>query len=130
MYEGLLRQRECKVCLSNLATVLFLPCGHLSACPACAPQLQVSDFLFSRLLTFTPELSRLPHANWQPTRYIPVLMLLKKLKPTKNRLIERNTLFPSRSKNKYKTKKLHIYRVMVFGRLFFSFFLSKVEKRF
>lgn len=40
MYENLLRQRECKVCLSNLATVCFLPCRHLSACPACAPQLQ------------------------------------------------------------------------------------------
>jgi len=40
MYVDLLRQRECKVCLSNLATVLFLPCGHLSACPACAPHLQ------------------------------------------------------------------------------------------
>lgn len=40
MYVDLLRQRECKVCLSNLATVLFLPCGHLSACPACAPQLR------------------------------------------------------------------------------------------
>lgn len=40
MYGDLLRQRQCKVCLSNLATVLFLPCGHLSACPACAPHLQ------------------------------------------------------------------------------------------
>ena len=40
MYSNLLRQRECKVCLSNLATVLFLPCGHLSVCPACAPRLQ------------------------------------------------------------------------------------------
>ena len=43
MYENLLRQRECKVCLSNLATVCFLPCRHLSACPACAPQLQVNQ---------------------------------------------------------------------------------------
>ena len=43
MYVDLLRQRECKVCLSNLATVLFLPCGHLSACPACAPHLQVRN---------------------------------------------------------------------------------------
>jgi len=40
MYENLVRQRECKVCLSNLATVCFLPCRHLSACPACAPKLQ------------------------------------------------------------------------------------------
>ena len=48
MYSNLLRQRECKVCLSNLATVLFLPCGHLSVCPACAPRLQgVSTLYFT-----------------------------------------------------------------------------------
>ena len=40
-YDHLRRQHECKVCLSNLATVCFLPCRHLSACPACAPQLEV-----------------------------------------------------------------------------------------
>lgn len=39
-YDVLRRQHECKVCLSNLATVCFLPCRHLSACPACAPQLE------------------------------------------------------------------------------------------
>ncbi|CBY24125.1 unnamed protein product [Oikopleura dioica] len=39
-YDHLRRQHECKVCLSNLATVCFLPCRHLSACPACAPQLE------------------------------------------------------------------------------------------
>ena len=49
MYENLLRQRECKVCLVNLATVCFLPCRHLSVCPACAPQLQVLTDAFFRL---------------------------------------------------------------------------------
>lgn len=32
-------QRLCKVCLDAEVGVVFLPCGHLVACPACASAL-------------------------------------------------------------------------------------------
>ena len=79
MYVDLLRQRECKVCLSNLATVLFLPCGHLSACPACAPHLQVRNDSYSWLIFMTHNndsylgLSRLSSTYRKPTWYLPFL---------------------------------------------------------
>ena len=84
MYVDLLRQRECKVCLSNLATVLFLPCGHLSACPACAPHLQVRRWLifndsYQWLISMTHidesylGLSRLSSTYRKPTWYLPFL---------------------------------------------------------
>ena len=88
MYVDLLRQRECKVCLSNLATVLFLPCGHLSACPACAPHLQVRNDSYSMThindsyqwlisMNHIDEsylgLSRLSSTYRKPTWYLPFL---------------------------------------------------------
>ncbi|XP_067676812.1 baculoviral IAP repeat-containing protein 3-like [Haliotis asinina] len=30
----------CKICLEDLANILFLPCGHLVACAVCAPALE------------------------------------------------------------------------------------------
>ena len=32
-------EQRCKVCLINRATVVFLPCLHLAACPTCTQQL-------------------------------------------------------------------------------------------
>ena len=37
----LLKERSlCKVCLDATACVLFLECGHMIACPMCAPALK------------------------------------------------------------------------------------------
>ena len=32
-------ERSCKICLEKEACIVFLPCGHLSCCPTCAPSL-------------------------------------------------------------------------------------------
>ena len=32
-------ERSCKICLENEASIVFLPCGHLSCCSTCAPSL-------------------------------------------------------------------------------------------
>ncbi|KAJ8316925.1 hypothetical protein KUTeg_004829 [Tegillarca granosa] len=34
--ENLKKQKECKICMSDDATTVFLPCGHLVCCPGCA----------------------------------------------------------------------------------------------
>ncbi|XP_025097729.1 inhibitor of apoptosis protein-like [Pomacea canaliculata] len=38
--QELTSSRFCKICLSEEATILFLPCGHLVACAQCAPALR------------------------------------------------------------------------------------------
>ena len=35
--EKLQEERLCKVCLDELATIVFLKCGHLVCCHNCAP---------------------------------------------------------------------------------------------
>merc|ERR550517_2244542 len=32
-------ERSCKICLEKEASIVFLPCGHLSCCSTCAPSL-------------------------------------------------------------------------------------------
>lgn len=38
-FDLLIKQVQCKVCLSNRSSILFLPCRHISVCPECARQL-------------------------------------------------------------------------------------------
>ena len=40
--ENLREERNCKICLENEASIVFLPCGHLCSCANCAPALKVS----------------------------------------------------------------------------------------
>ena len=40
--ENLREKRNCKICLENEASIVFLPCGHLCSCANCAPALKVS----------------------------------------------------------------------------------------
>ncbi|KAK3605804.1 hypothetical protein CHS0354_002421 [Potamilus streckersoni] len=37
------QQFLCKTCLQEQACIVFLPCGHLSACPVCSQKLQNCD---------------------------------------------------------------------------------------
>ncbi|WAR06732.1 BIR7A-like protein [Mya arenaria] len=39
--QELKEQRLCKICMVSDANVVFLPCGHLVSCAACAPALQL-----------------------------------------------------------------------------------------
>lgn len=36
--------RECKICFSNEANMLFQPCNHIPACQDCFQQLQVNNY--------------------------------------------------------------------------------------
>merc|ERR1711892_13845 len=38
-YENLVKQIQCKVCLANRSSILFLPCRHVSVCTECAVRL-------------------------------------------------------------------------------------------
>ena len=38
--QELKEQRLCKICMVSDANLVFLPCGHLVSCAACAPALQ------------------------------------------------------------------------------------------
>jgi len=38
-YENLVKQVQCKVCLANRSSILFLPCRHVSVCTECAARL-------------------------------------------------------------------------------------------
>ena len=34
-------QRLCKICMVDNSSIVFLPCGHLVACAACSPALNI-----------------------------------------------------------------------------------------
>jgi len=38
--ERLQEARNCKICMENEASIVFLPCGHLCSCTSCAPALK------------------------------------------------------------------------------------------
>ena len=38
--EKLKEQSFCKVCLDDIVSIVFLPCGHLVTCADCAPALR------------------------------------------------------------------------------------------
>lgn len=37
--QRLKETKVCKICLDDMASVIFLPCGHMVSCPMCAPAL-------------------------------------------------------------------------------------------
>lgn len=39
-HTRLMEQRQCKVCMNKDMNIVFLPCGHLTCCDACAPSLR------------------------------------------------------------------------------------------
>ena len=36
---ALTEENQCKICISDEATIVFLPCGHLGSCSTCASSL-------------------------------------------------------------------------------------------